>query len=186
MMINSKFPPTPRLWRAGKMQKSKSKFKIQKFIGNYRAGFTLIELLLVIAIIGVLATIFFANYLGVRQRARDSQRKSDLRQMQAALELYRYDQGNYPNNFYSLPSCSNASLTFGSTTYMAKVPCDPLTSPSYYNAGLYYYVSNGGADFTLCACLENTNDSQGATNSTCSTGVIPSCNSGKFFFLQSQ
>ena len=65
------------------------------FIIRKSAGFTLIELLVAIGIIGILASFLLANFVGVRQRARDGVRKSDLRQMQSALEMYRADQGQY-------------------------------------------------------------------------------------------
>ncbi len=148
------------------MQKSKLKVKIQ----NYSSGFTLIELLIVIVIIGVLATVFVSNYLGVRQKANDSQRKSNLRQIHAALELYRYNQGIYPS---SLQSCPTVSPTYlgdptCTVTYMQKIPTDPKGT-SYYNGGNYYYTAPGGTSYTLCACLENTNDTQGAANTTCGT-----------------
>ncbi|MDP2672104.1 MAG: type II secretion system protein, partial [Candidatus Daviesbacteria bacterium] len=55
-------------------------------IRNFR-GFTLIELLVAIAIIGILSSFLLSNFVGVRQRARDGVRKSDLRQIQSALEL---------------------------------------------------------------------------------------------------
>ena len=153
-----------------------------------RDGFTLIELLIVIVIIGILATIFFANYLGVRQRARDSQRKSNLRQIQAALELYRYGQGTYPvpgtYGLYPANCPTSGPLVGGTETYMKNIPCDSK-GISYYNSGNYYYTS-GGTSYTLCACLENIYDSQGAANSACSTGVSPACSSDEFFSLQSQ
>src|SRR3989338_1818510 len=142
------------------------------FIIRKSEGFTLIELLIVVAIIGVLATVFISNFIGVRERARDSQRKQDLRQIQAALELYRYDLGTYPDTV----NCGNSlsdELT-PPTYYMKKVPCDPLQAPAttYYNNGSYYYTAPPeGTSYTLCACLENTNDNQGAANSTCGTGV---------------
>ncbi len=112
-------------------------------------GFTLIELIIVIALIGILATFVVANFLGVKQRARDTQRKSDLRQVQSAFELYRTDVGTYPA---SLPACG-AALTSGTNTYMQKFPCDPSSASAYgYTiAGSVYY---------LRACLENANDSQ--------------------------
>lgn len=115
-------------------------------------GFTLIELLIVIAIIGVLAALLLVNLIGIRQRARDAQRKSDLRQIQSAIELYRADNGSYPVN---MPSCGQTLVGTGSTppTYMQKIPCDPLTSSSYT------YTSNG-TTYSLIACLENSNDSQ--------------------------
>ena len=55
-------------------------------------GFTLIELLVVVAIIGALSSIMLPNFMAARERARDSQRKSDLKQLQKSLELYKLDQ----------------------------------------------------------------------------------------------
>ena len=42
-------------------------------------GFSLIELMIVVAIIGILSALVMANLVGIRQRARDGQRKADLR-----------------------------------------------------------------------------------------------------------
>lgn len=123
-------------------------------------GFTLVELLIVVGIIGILATLLMANFIGVRQRARDAQRKSDLRQIQSAIEIYRSDINSYPGA--PLPACGSA-LTGGSpaSTYMQKIPCDP-NGTSYYNSGKYYYTS-GSNTYSLGACLENSADSQGTS-----------------------
>ena len=126
-------------------------------IKNSAKGFTLIELLIVIAIIGVLATLLMVNFVGVRQRARDAQRKSDLRQIQSAMELYRSDQGSYPT---SLPACNTTSLALNGTTYMQTIPCDPL--------GGSYTFSSDGTTYSIIACLENLNDNQKDT-----TNVAP-------------
>lgn len=112
-------------------------------------GFTLIELLVVVAIIGVLSALLMSNFVGIRQRARDGQRKSELRQLQSAFELYRADNGEYPT---SLPPCGTA-LAYGSVIYMKKAPCDPLT-------GEIYGYSGSTGNYCLRACLENENDSQ--------------------------
>lgn len=133
-------------------------------------GFTLIELLVVIVIIGALATMLTANFVGVRQRGRDAQRKSDLRQIQSAFELYRADNGTYPT---SLPTCGSSFPTTGSTIYLKKVPCDPLT-----NTGYSFAASPTGCDnistqciaYTLYACIENANDSsKDVTTQSCPT-----------------
>lgn len=146
-------------------------------IVNCRRGFTLIELLIVIAIIGVLATLLMVNFVGVRQRARDAQRKSDIRQIQSALELYRADQGVYPvsgsgnGNFPA--TCGNPFVSAdGAVTYMTKVPCDPF-GVDYYNGGNYYYQS-GGVTYNIQACLENAGDKDGTTTSLGGTGCISS------------
>lgn len=136
------------------------------FIIRKSRGFTLIELLIVVAIIGVLTTLLMANFIGIRQRARDTQRKADLRQIQSALELYRADKGVYPPTV-SFPACGS-SLIDGTNIYMQKVPCDPLNSGKY----VYTYLSSNGNTYSLYSCLENTNDSQKDTtnNSTYCNG----------------
>ena len=127
----------------------------------------MIELLLVLAIIGILTSFLVANLIGAKARARDAQRKSDLRQIQAALELYRADQNVYP----PLPSCGS-QLSANGTVYMQKIPCDPLTKNSYI-----YALQNGGTTYSLTACLENGNDSQidtkngGTNNPACTQGT---------------
>ena len=137
-------------------------------------GFTLIELLVVIVIIAALATMLTANFVGVRQRGRDAQRKSDLRQIQSALELFRADNGNYPPSF---PTCGQSFPTSGSTIYIKKIPCDPST-----NSGYVFAASPSGCDnvstqciaYTIYSCLENASDSSkdGTSQSTCPTASI--------------
>ena len=58
--------------------------------------FTLIELLVVVAIVGILASGLMAviNPAARIGQARDAQRKSDLHQIQTALEAYYNDNGD--------------------------------------------------------------------------------------------
>lgn len=60
-------------------------------------GFTLIELLVVISIIGILAALSVASFATAQKQARDTQRKSDLKQYQNSLENY----ANKNNGLYS-------------------------------------------------------------------------------------
>ncbi len=120
-----------------------------KKVLSIQKGFTLVELLVVVAVIGILSTLLVANFIGVRQRGRDAQRKSNLRQMQSALELYRADQAGYPT---SLPACGAAFTSIdGKAIYMQKVPCDP-------SGVSYSYTSSDTTKYTVIGCLENSND----------------------------
>ena len=59
-------------------------------------GFTLIELLVVISIIGLLSSVVMASLNTARIKARDALRRSEMTQLQLALETYYVDNGSYP------------------------------------------------------------------------------------------
>lgn len=148
----------------------------KSYILNPKSGFTLIELLVVIAIISVLATLLMANFVGIRQRGRDAQRKSDLRQIQVALELYRADNGNYPTTF---PACGAKFETPGAV-YMQKIPCDPLTKTDYAYVPVPIGCSTDCTGYTIYACLENQNDSDRDTGTGGSPPPQSSCTTAGF------
>lgn len=66
-----------------------------KLLSKFR-GFTLIELLIVIAIIGILASIFVPTLSLVRDKAYQARAESELRSIRQALELYAGDHDQYP------------------------------------------------------------------------------------------
>jgi general secretion pathway protein G len=140
-----------------------------------KKGFTLIELLVVIAIIGMLSALLVPNFMGARERARDAQRKSDLKQIQKALEMYRQDQNPplYPTATSGRFGTCGSSFSSGSTVYINKIPCDPLGPTPYY-----YSPINTNLTFQLCACLENKADSDSLTSCPCGP-----CSSGKCYIV---
>ncbi|HET6456851.1 MAG TPA: type II secretion system protein [Armatimonadota bacterium] len=61
-------------------------------------GFSLIELLIVIAIIGVLASLLFPVFASVKKRSHSASCQSNLRQIWMAFEMYLQDwDDHYPN-----------------------------------------------------------------------------------------
>jgi len=60
-----------------------------------RTGFTLIELLIVVAIIGLVATIAVPKLINTKERALVAGMKSDLRNLVTAEENYLGDHGKY-------------------------------------------------------------------------------------------
>lgn len=59
-------------------------------------GFTIVELLIVIVVIGILAAITVVAYNGIQNRARNTERQTDIQAIHKALEMYYIDHGNYP------------------------------------------------------------------------------------------
>lgn len=113
-------------------------------------GFTLVELLVVISIIGVLVSVALVSFRTSQARGRDAQRKSDLKQISSALELYFSDYEQYPVSINW-----NGEFTDGKTVYFKLVPNDPTPDMTYY-----YRVVDPGVNqkYQLFAYLENSQD----------------------------
>lgn len=112
-------------------------------------GFTLIELLVTMGIIAVLAGMAVFNFNQARMRARDVQRKSDLSQLQNALELYKNDNGLYPANL------TNQTTTLVTPGYAKTVFVDPKGLGAWYD---YTYTTTDQKSYTISTCLENSAD----------------------------
>lgn len=131
--------------------------KIQK-------AFTLIELLVVISLIGILATLVVANVNSARERARDAQRKSDLRNIQTALRLYYNDNTGYAPKV-EIDAAFGTVWSKNGATYMNLLPKDPLSPNQEY---IYTYVDS--ENYVLKSCLENKSDEKGVADASCSSG----------------
>ena len=144
-------------------------------------GFTLIELLVVVSLIGVLATLVLANLNAARERGRDAQRKSDIRNIQTALRLYYNDYGKYPTSSTNaeISGCGvvgtgvctwgESEFSAAGSVYMNELPSDPL--PNVF----YQYVYVDPDNYTLEACLENKSDEKGVDKpgaSWCPTNYV--------------
>ena len=62
-------------------------------------GFTLIELLLVISVISLLSSIFFASSTQAKQKGEDSKKQLQVSEVEKAISLYRNDVGAVPLNY---------------------------------------------------------------------------------------
>jgi prepilin-type N-terminal cleavage/methylation domain-containing protein len=130
-----------------------------------RKGFTLIEILVVVAIIGILASVVLVGLGPAQKRGRDARRLSDLKQVQTALELYYNKCGYYPGGanpttcgpFTKINDWDQLTTALkGSALGINQIPTDPN----------YQYATNDlGTVYVIAATLEEdtTASKQGLT-----------------------
>ena len=137
-----------------KKQKSQNLFKKNEN-KNKKTGFTLIEVLFVITIVAMLAMVVFIAVGNAQKKARDAVRKTDLAEIQKALDIYYYDNpaaGEYPGE----GGCDSSKGTCGACPCLGNdwsagsgiwdklvtdnqiiriLPKDPFNNSTYY----YWY-----------------------------------------------
>ena len=82
-----------------------------------KAGFTLIELIVVIAIIGILATIALPAMQNAPIRAREAVIRADLYQLRSCIDQHLADKGVYPESLQALVDSG----------YLRYIPIDPFS-----------------------------------------------------------
>lgn len=132
-------------------------------------GFTLIEILVVVAIIGLLATLGIVSFQASMRRSRDATRIAEIKAMQNAAEQFYADQS--PNAYPTNNDCSNLD------DYVQGFD-DGYVGPR----GDTYVCAFSGTTYCLSANLEGTD---GNCEEPCSTGGSdPASEPGGHFCVQ--
>ncbi len=102
------------------------------------AGFTLIEIMVVIAIIGILATLIVPKIMGRPDEARAIAAKHDVGTIVQAMKLYRLDIGRYPTTEQGIkalvekPTSEPVPQNWKAGGYLDSIPKDPWGNPYQY------------------------------------------------------
>ena len=117
----------------------RQKFENQSFAEE--RGFTLIEILVVMAIIGMLAIMVAPNIFNQQAGAQIDAALSQISSLEAALDTYRLDVGEYPDSLEGLRENISGRAAWNGPYLRRDVPLDPWGNE-------YVYDSNG-REFTL-------------------------------------
>lgn len=115
-----------------------------------RAGFTLIEVLLVVAILGILATVVAVNLGGHGERARMRATRASISAISTAIDMYEIDTGRIPASLNNLVSGSGEP-NWNGPYLKGGVPADPWgTQFSLEKKGSgQYVVRSAGPDLQM-------------------------------------
>jgi general secretion pathway protein G len=118
-----------------------------------QAGFTLIEIMVVITILAILAVLVVPKIVNRTDEARQVAAKTQMKNVEQALQLYKIDNGNYPATEQGLdalvhrPSVGEVPKNWREGGYLPKVPKDPWGNDFVYISpgthGDYDLVSYG-------------------------------------------
>jgi general secretion pathway protein G len=81
------------------------------------AGFTLIELVVVLAIVGLLASLAMPRFSAGLERSKETVLRQNLAALRSAIDQYRADTGALPQSLDDLVA----------RRYLREVPLDPVT-----------------------------------------------------------
>ena len=93
-------------------------------------GFSLLELLIVLAIIGLLASIAVPKYLNATHKARWETSRAELKRVAEAFDQFNLDRGHYPEfaNWGEIAVSDNILIKEG---YIDKIPMKDKFGNSY-------------------------------------------------------
>ncbi len=110
-------------------------------------GFTIIELLIVMAILGMLAVMVAPNLFNQADGARRDAALSQISAIASALDTYRLDVGQYPDELQGLMENTANRASWNGPYLNTDVPRDPWGFEFQYSVdGNTYTLMSYGAD----------------------------------------
>lgn len=134
-------------------------------------GFTIVELLIVIVVIGILAALVITTFTGIQQRARDTERETDIKAMHSQAEAYYAEFGYYPTLAVLVAPLAglDAEALVAPGTGGTQVDSSASTTTKYQYAPTPVGCDNTGTN--LCTDYTLSADLEGSTNNYTKSGL---------------
>ena len=122
-----------------------------------KRGFTIVEIMIVVIVIAILVTLTIVTYNGMKRRAEDAKRVSDLTSLVKAIQIYKHRNGAFPtiNTPYAMTHGGWDSSAKAPTTFLSAlvpdetqvIPLDPVNDDGMNGGrfGYRYYVYDAGS-----------------------------------------
>lgn len=95
---------------------------------KHTQGFTLVEILIVVVILGILAAIVIPQFTSASEDAQASSVASQLQTIRSQIELYRVQNGEYPDLATDGWTEMTEETTQGYGPYLQQAPRNPFTN----------------------------------------------------------
>ncbi|HEY7206504.1 MAG TPA: prepilin-type N-terminal cleavage/methylation domain-containing protein [Methylomirabilota bacterium] len=118
---------------------------------RHERGFTLVELMVVVAVIGVLATLAIPLYTNVQARGRLAKAQADSRTLASAISVYGTHMGHIPTALTQLTVVATNAQGLRAGPFVASVPLAPGGWAAYT-----YTPNTAAGTFTITTSGDGT------------------------------
>ena len=142
-----------------------------------QSGFTIVELLIVIVVIGILAGLVITTFTGIQQKARNTERQTDIKALHGQLEAYTAQNGRYP-------TLANMNTTAWRTTNMKGLDSEALRDPKNTVQTLVATPAANSYSYAVFASDGTTACDNAVGGTDCMVYTLTATNEGGGTFVQ--
>lgn len=147
-------------------------------IKNRQSGFTIVELLIVIVVIGILAGLVVTTFTGIQQKARNTERQTDIKAIHGQVEAYYAQNGKYPTR-------ANLNDSTWRSTNMKGLDKEALRDPKDATANYTLAATPAASIYAYAVFASDGTTACDNTTTDCAVYTLTTTNEGGGTFAKS-